>query len=181
MAALLLFLVVPSPLGPAAELSAGTTAVIESTGQGPQASAGKLHKEVRRELDCAAAPAAGAALAARHKRPPLHVPHRACKQHCAGRCAVLQVLEGQDALWELPPGKPRGLLFVAHGCQHQATDFWPASDACKECLGGLAGHAPLAARCSSRLLPSLPHWLSGILCFCVLLSWPLPCQWRRAA
>ena len=33
------------------------------------------------------------------------------------------------------PPNPKGVLFVAHGCNHQAGDFWPASPRCLDCLG----------------------------------------------
>lgn len=39
-----------------------------------------------------------------------------------------------ETLWEVPR-KPKGVLFVAHGCSHQGSDFWPASQRCKHCLG----------------------------------------------
>ena len=39
-----------------------------------------------------------------------------------------------EVLWEVPK-KPKRVLFVAHGCSHAGSDFWPASPACKHCLG----------------------------------------------
>jgi hypothetical protein len=47
---------------------------------------------------------------------------------------VNQVIEDLETLWEVPL-EPRGVLFVAHGCAHQGSDFWPASDRCQHCLG----------------------------------------------
>lgn len=32
-------------------------------------------------------------------------------------------------------GTLRGTLFVAHGCSHAATDFWPQSRSCPRCIG----------------------------------------------
>lgn len=37
------------------------------------------------------------------------------------------------------PHDPVGVLFMAHGCVHDAADFWPPSDACPECSGGGGG------------------------------------------
>ncbi|KAL4444236.1 hypothetical protein ABPG75_011973 [Micractinium tetrahymenae] len=33
------------------------------------------------------------------------------------------------------PHNPVGVLFMAHGCVHDAADFWPPSEACPECSG----------------------------------------------
>lgn len=46
------------------------------------------------------------------------------------------MIAGQEALWQLPEGPAKGLLFLAHGCSHSATDFWERSEACPNCLGG---------------------------------------------
>ena len=45
-----------------------------------------------------------------------------------------------DAVYEMPTRAtnrttPRGLVFLAHGCSHRATDFWPHSAACPSCIG----------------------------------------------
>ena len=44
---------------------------------------------------------------------------------------------GVSFVWQEPPGttKPRGLLFLLHGCSHSATDFWPAGEHCEDCIG----------------------------------------------
>lgn len=39
-----------------------------------------------------------------------------------------------ETLWEVP-ASPKGVLFVAHGCNHAATDWWPASPRCPTCVG----------------------------------------------
>jgi hypothetical protein len=31
--------------------------------------------------------------------------------------------------------KPVGVLFLAHGCSHSATDWWPKSSTCNDCIG----------------------------------------------
>ena len=46
------------------------------------------------------------------------------------------MLDGLETLWEVPAGgATRGVLFVAHGCSHAGSDFWPPSPACEHCLG----------------------------------------------
>lgn len=39
-----------------------------------------------------------------------------------------------EAIWEVP-NAVRGVIFLAHGCQHGAVDFWPKSEACPKCVG----------------------------------------------
>jgi len=36
------------------------------------------------------------------------------------------VIDGVEAVFDLPSA-PKGLVLLAHGCQHSATDFWPHS------------------------------------------------------
>lgn len=43
-------------------------------------------------------------------------------------------LEGAEAMYEIPPS-PKAVMFVAHGCQHSATDFWEQTRSCPTCLG----------------------------------------------
>ena len=43
-------------------------------------------------------------------------------------------LSGAEAMYEIP-NAPRGILFLAHGCQHSATDFWAPTAECPQCLG----------------------------------------------
>ena len=50
------------------------------------------------------------------------------------RPAPPQVIRDLETLWEVP-AKPKGVLFVAHGCNHQGSDFWPPSPRCRHCLG----------------------------------------------
>lgn len=45
-----------------------------------------------------------------------------------------------EFVYQLPPpstsNEPiRGVVFLAHGCSHRATDWWPASETCPTCLG----------------------------------------------
>ncbi len=46
-------------------------------------------------------------------------------------------LEGIEAVYQLPSSSDsiEGVLFVAHGCSHSATDWWPKSTACMKCTG----------------------------------------------
>lgn len=39
-----------------------------------------------------------------------------------------------EVVWEAPRSV-KGVLFVAHGCNHGAIDFWPKSLACPACIG----------------------------------------------
>lgn len=48
----------------------------------------------------------------------------------------LQGEVGGRKFWFEIPHDPVGVLFMAHGCVHDAADFWPPSDACTECSGG---------------------------------------------
>ncbi|EFN58741.1 hypothetical protein CHLNCDRAFT_140437 [Chlorella variabilis] len=45
-----------------------------------------------------------------------------------------RVIRDLETLWEVPD-QVGGVLLVAHGCSHQAGDFWPASQRCPGCLG----------------------------------------------
>lgn len=44
-------------------------------------------------------------------------------------------ISGVETVWQKPEGTARGLLFLAHGCNHGAIDFWPQSPACTQCIG----------------------------------------------
>ncbi|KAI7843770.1 hypothetical protein COHA_002668 [Chlorella ohadii] len=46
----------------------------------------------------------------------------------------VQNISDLEVLWELPPA-PLGVLFLAHGCSHSGSDFWPKSGRCMHCLG----------------------------------------------
>ncbi|KAL4426995.1 hypothetical protein ABPG77_009556 [Micractinium sp. CCAP 211/92] len=45
-----------------------------------------------------------------------------------------RVIKDLETLWEVPH-QPRGVLFVAHGCSHSGSDWWPPSQRCQHCLG----------------------------------------------
>lgn len=40
-----------------------------------------------------------------------------------------------EAVFQLPSKAPRGVVFLAHGCSHSATDWWPKSVTCPQCIG----------------------------------------------
>lgn len=41
-----------------------------------------------------------------------------------------------EAVYQLPAvRRPNGVIFLAHGCQHSATDWWPYSATCPYCIG----------------------------------------------
>ena len=40
-----------------------------------------------------------------------------------------------EYVFQVPPTKVEGVLFLAHGCSHSATDWWPTSDSCPKCIG----------------------------------------------
>lgn len=46
-------------------------------------------------------------------------------------------LESIEAVYQLPTPLEsiQGVLFVAHGCSHSATDWWPKSSSCTKCTG----------------------------------------------
>ena len=77
--------------------------------------------------------------------------------------------EDRDFYFEIPHN-PVGVLFMAHGCVHDAADFWPPSDACPECSGAPgwvgrgAGRGVGGARASCLLDKAL--WLQSgdLLC-----------------
>lgn len=39
-----------------------------------------------------------------------------------------------EVVYQIPP-HVKGVLFLAHGCSHQATDWWPKSPSCPHCFG----------------------------------------------
>lgn len=38
-------------------------------------------------------------------------------------------------MWQLPSASARGVLFIAHGCNHGAIDFFDKSASCPSCIG----------------------------------------------
>lgn len=52
----------------------------------------------------------------------------------------------------MPPQPLAGVLLLAHGCSHSATDFWPPSPGCAACLGLPEERRLVAAALADRLL-----------------------------
>ncbi len=45
-------------------------------------------------------------------------------------------LKDIEGVYQLPKESPKGVLFVAHGCSHSATDWWSRDDnICRQCTG----------------------------------------------
>jgi hypothetical protein len=43
---------------------------------------------------------------------------------------------GIQIVYQIPEkGQVSGVLFLAHGCSHSATDWWPKSEFCQPCIG----------------------------------------------
>jgi len=57
--------------------------------------------------------------------------------------------DGIEYVWEKRSESttPKGIVFLAHGCQHRATDWWPKSETCKKCIG-----LPVENKITTRLL-----------------------------
>eukprot|EP00898_Chlorokybus_atmophyticus_P004286 jgi/Chlat1/4859/Chrsp31S04885 len=47
---------------------------------------------------------------------------------------VFETIQEAEVVWQVPPN-PVGTLFIAHGCTHGATDFWPKGESCDACIG----------------------------------------------
>jgi zinc transporter 2 len=44
--------------------------------------------------------------------------------------------ENIEWVWEQRPNSvTRGIVFLAHGCNHHSTDFWPSTVSCDKCIG----------------------------------------------
>ncbi|PNH04676.1 hypothetical protein TSOC_009136 [Tetrabaena socialis] len=60
-----------------------------------------------------------------------------------------QLFNTTEVVWQLPPEGTvtNGVLFVAHGCNHGAIDWWPKSESCAQCVGArrVGGLFPLRA------------------------------------
>lgn len=52
-----------------------------------------------------------------------------------GTPVLRETLHGHEVMYQAPTGEVRGVLFVAHGCQHSAGDFFLRSEDCPTCLG----------------------------------------------
>lgn len=88
-----------------------------------------------------------------------------------------------EAMWELPAQRtPHAIMFLAHGCNHQGTDFWAPSTACPRCLNlpeerrivrfALeAGYAVLAVTSQDRMSGCWDFSTDGPIVRTVLAHW----------
>uniref|UniRef100_A0A453FE99 Uncharacterized protein n=2 Tax=Aegilops tauschii subsp. strangulata TaxID=200361 RepID=A0A453FE99_AEGTS len=67
---------------------------------------------------------------------------------------TVESIEGARAIWELPAGPARGVLFLAHGCRCRPENFWPPSQRCPGCVG-LPEDVAITARALRRRLAVL--------------------------
>jgi len=51
------------------------------------------------------------------------------------RNGTREIIANVETVYEKPASPARGIVVLAHGCQHSATDFWPHSTECAECIG----------------------------------------------
>ncbi|PNW84355.1 hypothetical protein CHLRE_04g231810v5 [Chlamydomonas reinhardtii] len=51
--------------------------------------------------------------------------------------AVSSTIADAEVVWQVPAAdtRLRGVMFIAHGCGHGATDWWPQSESCPKCIG----------------------------------------------
>ena len=47
---------------------------------------------------------------------------------------TVEFRNGTDVIWQIPDG-PKAVLFLAHGCDGRAANFWDKSNACPNCVG----------------------------------------------
>ncbi|XP_047327707.1 uncharacterized protein LOC124931315 [Impatiens glandulifera] len=47
---------------------------------------------------------------------------------------TLETTNGTDFIWQIPDS-PKAVLFIAHGCNGEATNFWDKSPTCETCIG----------------------------------------------
>ncbi|RCU28013.1 hypothetical protein DVA81_19915, partial [Acinetobacter baumannii] len=43
-------------------------------------------------------------------------------------------MNGTDVIWQIPDS-PKAVLFLAHGCNGRASNFWDRSLSCPNCVG----------------------------------------------
>ncbi|CAH9099155.1 unnamed protein product [Cuscuta epithymum] len=46
----------------------------------------------------------------------------------------VEIKNGTELVWQIPE-KPKAVLFLAHGCNGKATDFWDKTPNCPNCIG----------------------------------------------
>ncbi len=98
-------------------------------------------------------PAASSECAFRHHAPNLKLASTTC---------TAQVINNTETVWQVP-SNPRGVLLVAHGCNHGAIDWWPRhATRCKTCIGKPPRHTitPQRGVISSTIFCALRHQLT---------------------
>lgn len=55
--------------------------------------------------------------------------------HALSLAGIYEVSDSTEYVYQQPSQQTRGVLFVAHGCSHSATDWWPRSNTCVKCTG----------------------------------------------
>ena len=91
------------------------------------------------------------------------------------RNGTREIIANVETVYEKPASPARGIVVLAHGCQHSATDFWPHSTACAECIG-----LPEVPRdcCECMSVPFAETWIAGRCRRCASLApSSLPAGW----
>lgn len=47
---------------------------------------------------------------------------------------TIEFRNGTDVIWQIPDS-PKAVLFLAHGCNGRAVNFWDRSSSCSNCIG----------------------------------------------
>lgn len=61
--------------------------------------------------------------------------------------------EGIEYVFQIPEKTPRGVIFLAHGCHHSATDWWPKGPSCEKCIGLPVERAIVTKALERNILP----------------------------
>ncbi|CAN0913925.1 hypothetical protein LINGRAHAP2_LOCUS28226 [Linum grandiflorum] len=48
---------------------------------------------------------------------------------------TVEFRNGTDIIWQIPSSSPKAILFLAHGCNGKAANFWDKSPTCPNCIG----------------------------------------------
>eukprot|EP00271_Cylindrocystis_brebissonii_P007879 TRINITY_DN2177_c0_g3_i1.p1 TRINITY_DN2177_c0_g3~~TRINITY_DN2177_c0_g3_i1.p1 ORF type:complete len:465 (-),score=80.49 TRINITY_DN2177_c0_g3_i1:327-1721(-) len=109
-------------------LVAGGTVSLFSRGRGSKSSTAEQALEAALETESLLLPGAAT-------RQGLQNEHSEAMRRAVPLEGILEVVEGTDIVWQLPPGKPSGAVFFAHGCQQAAVMFWDWTPNCSRCTG----------------------------------------------
>ena len=67
-------------------------------------------------------------------KPNPHIMHLASNEKLNSGNPTYDEIGGAEVVWHSKPN-PKAILFLAHGCNHQATDFWHLCKTCPKCTG----------------------------------------------